>query len=745
MPAFGQIKLTFPRILFTDPKQQRFMSDIIHKQALLQEFGNELKLNDALRIGQLLGIRYSDTYMLIRIEDVDTKSCSLVYSYFDFEVDQFITAERPIPQSSLEYYRVKEEFPDDIEGIIAEARLYYTGEKKFSAEEDERNKDSSELMSFSSKETYQSMKSIFDHKKRHLSRVRHTIEVMVDQQRAKIELLKEQMQQQMSVFQNQITKLNKVIVTLELYSGIKEELVQISKGEAAASDVPLTIRQQMLYFDEELADPRLNENQGLSFDDLEQFFAWMIDSSHYKVMLPEEKCMITARVRRNKRNRKAGNIADALRHLDEDRMDMTTFLLIRNGDNVYYLSTENIHFYGKTFPERKKLFYIQEVVDTLSAYPESLMREFMHIDQVKRKGYISSDDFHRWKYESFQQAFGAIDSWGAFRWSDHREFRKSDTAKRVIEQLEDRIFNYKMTFTLIQGILDRSGIFSFPSRVSVFEGEAQEKGWVKLLYDDEVSFPSHRLPFAEWKKQINAEIKPGSRILIAWGKELWNYKGDHTRFDNRFNAWRSSAYDLPKYPGDGVYTLERFKQRITGDYTPTSIRSCYNYVNAIRVLKEDEEFEIEYWVIKYNPKDEIGWKGWTYNPHERKNRISFKITPQDPFVINYDLIDLDTIEFYLNDRINRQHYLEMMPFLNNLRKYLEEEQNRERHFVQLITDEISRSYKIGASTIDTNLIWEDIEWYKLKNQIKRPITKEEDKAYRMIMRRWKKRLSAPAG
>lgn len=144
------------------------------------------------------------------------------------------------------------------------------------------------------------------------------------------------------------------------------------------------------------------------------------------------------------------------------------------------------------------------------------------------------------------------------------------------------------------------------------------------------------------------------------------------------------------------------------------------------------------------------WGGWGKGVNERKNKTRFIIKKYDSCILNYDQISLEDIEFYLSSRVDRPNYLSMMPVLETLKERRLKELESEKAFARLVTDrylEIERSKyfyfghepKFKSETLSeeeiTKRVWESIEWWKFKNQWKRPIQKDDELALRMIEKR----------
>ena len=415
--------------------------------------------------------------------------------------------------------------------------------------------------------------------------------------------------------EKQLKKVRKVIAIVELYLGIKEEIIQIQEGNNADANEPISIRQMLLYMDEEVGT---TENQGIDYTKIETFDNWLLDGG-IETVLPEKKGIVALQICRKEKHYSR----NAIVNFNENMKNKTTYILIRNGDNVYRIWS-TLHIYKRMFPTLKE-FSMEKIKD---------------MDE---------------------------------------------------EKVEDNILEYKKHFLLMQGLIDRTQIFApLKSQLNIFQ-EDTWNGQLRFIRDDELQLPTGRLLFKEWRNKINSEIKVGSRILYidgyCYSGGMKDWMGDHVSYQHR-NSQR---------PSDGIY------QVVPGNdwHGKENLRFIYNPGGTIYT----------------------GDAYYGYDSHERKRGIGFRY--YDDEVLNYDAIDLDDVEFYLESRVDRHNYLDMLPVLRNIKKMRLEEIEYEKQLVKLIVGE-------GFSE---NNIWTAIEWWKLKNKWKRPIDKDDAKALRMIRKK----------
>jgi hypothetical protein len=243
----------------------------------------------------------------------------------------------------------------------------------------------------------------------------------------------------------------------------------------------------------------------------------------------------------------------------------------------------------------------------------------------------------------------------------------------------------------LQGILDRTEIFSpVPLGISIFDTD-KSGDFIKFVYDNDNVLTNGMISFNEWKKQTSELIQEGSRVLLVGRFSEKDYK-------DRLVRYYSNELSIPDMPNTDIYTVEMT------DYNPNSYRDKSKCL-----------------CIKYQAGGEV--YSWGRGGTERKNKLTFVIYPSDSFIFNYDQLDINLIDYYLKDRVNRKNYLGMMPILKNIRKLLVIEQEKEHQFALMLQGETGKSLE---------KISEAVEWWKYKNKWKRYINSDDSKAYRMI-------------
>ncbi len=271
-----------------------------------------------------------------------------------------------------------------------------------------------------------------------------------------------------------LSKVNDRIFTIELYAGITEIVKHIKQGEPAGAEEPICIRQQLLFMDEEcLID---YDKGGMDFQSLEGFDKWVAQARNRNRIIPEQKCIVAFRVRRNKKDYgPIQSFADVFHQMAKNQANFETYLLIRNGDNLYRITTA-IDFSPRLVPFK----------DEIGEKQFTVVHD--HFDFKKHKDIIDSVE---------------IVGPDSVDFDDH--VKKQD---RLIKK-------YNRIFILIQGILDRSQIFSPHPGIKLNSQEHMDK-YIYCNRDEELGLPNNTINYTEYQTQLNKTIRKGHWIYSDW-------------------------------------------------------------------------------------------------------------------------------------------------------------------------------------------------------------------------------------
>ena len=344
---------------------------------------------------------------------------------------------------------------------------------------------------------------------------RHAKCIVDDMHRSMMERVKK-MDGMMKRMRTQIERLDYVIQTIETYAGIKEDIVTVRTGIPGDEDVPVVIRQAVIYMDEEMAliDPEFDWQKIKSFDE------WLVKDDNYKTLLPDIKSIVAIKPRRyDKKYSDGETVADRWYNWTMNQNNHVTLFLIRNGENVYRIESEHIVLNDRFFPNADE-------------YLEILRKE----QEEERRGWHSRDDY-----------------------KDSVIFRKRFT---------------KVSF-LLQGLFERSEVFAphnFTGSLIRMEGL---DGQVEMLYelDHTRLLGDGRPTFDKWVEQLNEGLCEGKRVLLI--KKGFNHSG--YEFErNDYVTYYSNDWNVPGYPTDGIYTLYKSNPKGMTNGMKRHIRSSSN-------------------------------------------------------------------------------------------------------------------------------------------------------------------------
>ena len=174
---------------------------------------------------------------------------------------------------------------------------------------------------------------------------------------------------------------------IELFLGSKEEVKVLRRGEPAPAGTRITARQSILCMDEEIAvHDWLNNPERIGqfdYQDLDAFDDWLLaDSSNLEAIFPHEKGVVGLRVRRYAKNRNGAayaGIGGAFRAMHEEKLDAMTYLLVRNGENLYRLWVD-VNMWPRLFSSekdfKKKDPFSKEIKDLSPEEARNVQKKF---------------------------------------------------------------------------------------------------------------------------------------------------------------------------------------------------------------------------------------------------------------------------------------------------------------------------------------------------------------------------------
>ncbi len=162
----------------------------------------------------------------------------------------------------------------------------------------------------------------------------------IERRLAELEELRSSLQGELALLRRDLQSRAEKIWMIELYLGSEEEVVTLRTGASAPDTTKVTVVQQVLCMDEEIAvhDWSTNPERIGEFDysSIEDFDNWLSEFPEaVEAIFPYPKGIVALRPRRYARRRGSGTIQQAFSNIREEELDNMTYLLVRNGENLY--------------------------------------------------------------------------------------------------------------------------------------------------------------------------------------------------------------------------------------------------------------------------------------------------------------------------------------------------------------------------------------------------------------------------
>jgi len=451
-----------------------------------------------------------------------------------------------------------------------------------------------------------------------------------------------------------VARMQEGIWTINLYLGRDESIVRLTEGDPAPADTPITIRQMTLAMDEESRIAA--EVGGIDINDLPEFDAWLAaDPAHVEQIIPEPKGVVVLVASRQ--NRDYGNPWTTLAMKDANT---DSYWLIRNGDNLYRMHTD-LRVGHRLVP---------------------LADEFTSL--FRRRA---------WSHERAEHGDWVDLKPGSREWAEAEE--KADSKHR----------HYMRAALVIQGLIDRTTVFHplpHPG-LSVLQPDDYDAGHVAIITDAERAIGTGRPPFSQWLKDLNAGLRPGMRVVVAFNSTDFRSENHVDRDGYGGRVFPSDARGLP-------------------EMTPVVIDGTRRHQGAeyltVKFDRTDKRWGWEH------PSEPAGWRGaWGEWPY--KHRATVLIHPADPFVIAFDLVNPDDLDFYLNARTERHNYLTVLPLIRATLEAKRREHEAEAPVRAMLAGVIARDCSVSVPDAEAK-VGELVDWWKLGNRWHRPLVLDGD-------------------
>ena len=371
----------------------------------------------------------------------------------------------------------------------------------------------------------------------------------------------------------------KNVHTMRLFLGEGVEVDTLLKGVSAPASEPLHLMQRMLYLDEEIFVSSVMD-EGFHAGNMKDLPALLsANPDLLERMLPHPRCVAIARIRRKSREFETPkNLMEVFALIEKDQQDKFVQILIRDGENVHMVMAD------------------EETSRAQRLFPSSREIDAIFTDRSR----------YDWEKRSYQtREITPFD----IEYSDKRG------------EHDQRALFYKRFLIILWGLQERKGVFGpFVAPDTNWLEETTHARHFRFIHDEENVLSDGLRPVSAWIAEMNAWIRPGSRVLA---------QGDRIMTPDTAPTAYSS-------------------ERGAGGYEGHRDRHAVNRIEALTVSRRGAELIVQL-------PTEQGYRDRRMNTPVRLREADGTVVTSGALCL--DRADAKTLRRYINSRQERSSYL----------------------------------------------------------------------------------------
>lgn len=431
-------------------------------------------------------------------------------SHYIYDLEEFLGVFESAPDGAQEQQ-------DEIDQLLGEIADAETGFKALSLKmlnfsphvEDNELAGAGSLVPQKDVRTPAAVKKVVAEVRNTIGRTKQQLDRKRTQLAALVEARSTALQLRVDEMNRMLARANEAIWTINLYLGKDEEIRRLAKGEPAPKDEPITLRQRVLYMDEECAD--LADGQGIDITQISTFDEWLLRDDNLTTLLPESKGIVCLHTRARSKE-----YEDPWTSAQMNQANLSyTYFLIRNGDNVYRIYAD-IVLSNVLFPSARE----------------------------------------------YEQLFQKTE----FDWDTHTSQTKvirpgDDDYMKAMDRCEAKQRHYLRVLLILQGLIDRTDVFKpLPvERINICDRVDYDR-FLRFVFDTGESVLDDGKPsFSDWLGQVNSNIAIGHRVVGAFGSYRARLHGTSDRWG--WSGGRLYPRNSETPLEDQLYTIERADEK----------------------------------------------------------------------------------------------------------------------------------------------------------------------------------------
>jgi hypothetical protein len=431
------------------------------------------------------------------------------------------------------------------------------------------------------------------------------------------------------------------IFSVELYAGLIEEMIQAKNGKPADLGEKIRLLQRRCYMDEECLAQY--QTGGMDIKSLKDFDRWLAKPANLNRLLPFPRCIVAFQVRRHDKERVGNSLSDYIRIFYQAEADKATFLYIRNGEQLYRLST-GIDFGEKLFPDMDHNMFNEKLwgktwnggkIDKLitdneyQALIEDLERKKAEAEEQKKT--LPKEE--RWQVRDLY-----------FEERELREYKPFDPSSvyydDIAKHIGGMVTQHNRVALVVQGLLDRSPALHPHPPWTIWTTEGFQQA-LELVYDDSRALTTGEEPcFEAYRDLCNESLKVGS--ITVGQEDAWERDEADKENERESKNWRvkhlSNHTHFRPFGDPGPGTLAR-----VAAYAPRVKKCTYRWQRERR--------------------------SYSWNWENKPKHIDCTFTTGATQVLNVDAYKPGDFHIFFDDPRTRADYLKWAPMLLEAEEY----------------------------------------------------------------------------
>lgn len=396
------------------------------------------------------------------------------------------------------------------------------------------------------------------------------------------------LQAQVELMKPVISSIEDRIFSVELYAGLTEEVVKVRDGDPAELQEKIHLFQRRHYMDEECL--ARYEKGGMDFKDIHAFDEWIARDGNFSRILPFSRSVVAFQIRRNRKDHgPVRSFSQYIQFQNEHQYNKQTYLYIRNGSQLFRLSTE-INFGESLFPE------MSDKTSGQKMYAERDGR-YKIITEAEYLGMVESEDAEereqKRKYDAAPEKEKFLHRSSVWRRSkDYDVFDSSNVLyDDILKNVQKKMNEHNRLVLVLQGLLDRSPVLHPHPPWSLWDPNGFTAA-LELIYDSSRVLTSGDAPdFEAYRKKCNETLAVGSVTIgqrRQWGAIEAKREMERRANDHRI---RNDYHEIEEYypygnPGPGMFArVEKLTKSRKATFTWDRERTRDNWNDEDKLIR----------------------------------------------------------------------------------------------------------------------------------------------------------------